>query len=141
MDADKIVVAATVGRLREVIDFVERKAERFGLAPKKKMGALIAVEEVFVNICSYAFPQGEGAVEVSSTVQADTWALEIADAGRPFDPLALPDPDITADIAKRKIGGLGVYFIRSLSDDVGYRWENGRNIVRLEFKRPPEDGC
>jgi anti-sigma regulatory factor (Ser/Thr protein kinase) len=61
--------------------------------------------------------------------------LEIADTGKPFDVLSLPEPDITLDIKDRQVGGLGIHFIRTLSDGVSYRRENGRNILRMVFKR------
>ncbi len=59
--------------------------------------------------------------------------IDIADGGRPFDVLSLPDPDTTSDILERQIGGLGVHFIRTLTDQVSYRRENGNNILHLVF--------
>ena len=64
--------------------------------------------------------------------------MEITDQGMPFDVLSLPDPDTTPDIMERKIGGLGVYFIRKLTDEVSYRREDGRNILRLLLRRPKD---
>ncbi len=65
----------------------------------------------------------------------DAMVLEISDSGSPFDVLSLADPDTTSDIMERHIGGLGIHFIRKLSDNVSYRRENGRNILRLVFRR------
>lgn len=129
--SEKMLCAATLEKLNELIEFVEESADRFGMDTKKKFGLLIAVEEAFVNICSYAYPDGEGDVEVSCVTEGDVFVFEIADSGGPFDVLSLPEPDTTLDIMDRQIGGLGVYFIRRLTDDVSYRRENGRNILRL----------
>ena len=121
--------------MSEVIEFVEDSADRFGLETKQKFGLLVAVEEAFVNICSYAYPAGEGRAEMCCEGEDDIFVLEIADWGDPFDVLSLPDPDTTLDIMDREIGGLGVYFIRRLTDDVSYRRENGRNILRMVLNR------
>jgi len=122
---------ATLENLSLVTDFIEECAERFGLETKKKFGLLVAAEEAFVNICSYAYPDGKGDAAFSCSTDGNDFVLEIMDYGKPFDVLSLPDPDITLDIMEREIGGLGVYFIRKLTDDVSYRRENGQNILRL----------
>lgn len=131
-------IAARVENLTEVNGFVEECAECTGLDAKKKFGVLLALEEAFVNICSYAYPDGGGDVEVSCASDDGAFVLEIADEGSPFDVLSLPDPDITPDIMEREVGGLGIYFIRTLSDSVSYSRDNGRNILRMIF-RPSRD--
>lgn len=116
-----------------VTDFVEECADRFGLEVRKKFEMLVVVEEAFVNICSYAYPGGEGEAEISCSVDGDAFVLEIADSGRAFNVLSLPDPDTTLDIMEREIGGLGVHFIRKFSDSASYRRENNCNILRMKF--------
>ena len=116
-------------------DYVEECADGWGLPPKKKFGLLVALEEAFVNVCGYAYPEGTGEVELSCEGDADSFVLEIADKGLAFDVLSLPDPDITLGIDDRPIGGLGVHLIRTLSDSVGYRRENDSNILRMVFRR------
>lgn len=76
-----------------------------------------------------------GDAEISCSVDGDAFVLEIKDSGNPFNVLILPDPDTTLDIAEREIGGLGVHLIRTLSDDVSYRRENGQIILRMIFMR------
>jgi anti-sigma regulatory factor (Ser/Thr protein kinase) len=133
--SEKISCAATLEKLTELTEFVEECADRFGLETKKKFGLLVAVEEAFVNICSYAYPDGRGVAEASCVTEGDAFVFEIADSGSPFDVLSIPDPDTTLDIMDREIGGLGVYFIRRLTDDVSYRREDGKNILRMVLKR------
>ncbi len=135
MVSDKIQCGATVENLHLVTGFVEACADRSALETKKKFGLLVAVEEAFVNICTYAYPGGEGEVELACGGDSDTFVLEIADNGSPFDVLSLPAPDTALDIMEREIGGLGVCLIRKLTDDASYRRENGRNILRLVLKR------
>lgn len=135
MKFDKILSAARIENLTEVTEFVEGCADRFGLDAQKKFGLLVALEEAFVNICNYAYPDGEGEIELSCGNDGDVFILEIADKGSPFDVLSIPDPDTTLDIKDRDIGGLGVHFIRRLSDNVSYRREKGQNILRMEFQK------
>jgi anti-sigma regulatory factor (Ser/Thr protein kinase) len=127
--------AAKVENLTGASEYVEECADGWGLSPKKKFGLLVALEEAFVNVCGYAYPEGGGEVELTCEGDADSFALEIADKGLPFDVLSLPDPDTTLGIDEREIGGLGVHLIRTLSDSVGYRRENGSNILRMVFTR------
>lgn len=127
--------AAVLDNLASAIEFVEECADRSDLHESKKYAPALVLEEAFVNICSYAYPDGAGDAEISCGGDGNVFVLEIADRGSPFDVLSLPDPDITLGIMEREIGGLGVHFIRKLSDSVSYRRENDRNILRMEFKR------
>lgn len=135
MKFNKIICAAQVEKLAEVTEFVEGCADRCGLDAQKKFGLLVAVEEAFVNICHYAYPDEAGEVVLSCGADGDAFVLEIADKGRPFDVLARPDPDTILDIIDRKIGGMGIHLLRKLSDSVSYRRENDQNILRLVFQR------
>lgn len=132
MTFDTLRCAAILDNLNQVIEFVEEAADRFELAPKKKFGLLVAVEEAFVNVCHYAYPYDtDGDVSIACGTDNESFVVEIADAGAPFDILSLPEPDTTSDIMDRQIGGLGVHFIRTLTDQVSYRREEGNNILRM----------
>jgi anti-sigma regulatory factor (Ser/Thr protein kinase) len=58
--------------------------------------------------------------------------VTVIDDGRPFDPLALPPPDLSLDIKDRPIGGLGIFLLRKLADEIHYEWRDGRNRLTLE---------
>lgn len=131
MKVTRMTCEARIGNLEEVINFVDGCADRIGLTGIKKNKALIAVEEAFVNVCHYAYPGATGEVELTCRGKNDAFEFEIADNGIPFNMLSLPDPDTTADIMERKIGGLGVYLIRKLIDDVSYRRKDGQNILMM----------
>lgn len=138
MPAEKLTVAAIVENLDRAIAFIEDRAELFGLETKKKFGLLIAVEEAFVNVCHYAYPESGGEVSLVCHTENTDFVVEIIDRGGAFDLLSLPAPDITAGIMDRQVGGLGVHFIRNLTDDVSYRREDGRNIVRMTMRKAAE---
>lgn len=131
MEPVRLIEVARIEKLDQVIGFAEEFADRCGLDEKRKFGLLVAVEEAFVNVCHYAYPAAEGEVELRCASQGEQLVVEIADAGIPFNVLTLPDPDTTTDLREREIGGLGVYFIRRLTDDVSYRREDGHNILSM----------
>lgn len=63
--------------------------------------------------------------------------VELSDAGPPFDVLSIDSPDLEAGLMERKVGGLGIHFIRTLSDEVSYQRLAGHNILRMQFARSP----
>ncbi len=93
----------------------------------------LAIEELFTNTCSYGWrDKGDHTVEL--TVSANPWAVvaEMVDNARHFNPFAEPaSPDLESGIDERPIGGLGLYLVRTLMDDVAYQRQNGRNRVTL----------
>ncbi len=133
-------VDASLDNLDRLIAFCEEEAAAAGMSPGMIGRLALAVEEAFVNICSYAYPQGGGFAELRSTATADGLEIEMADAGAPFDLLSLPDPDTSLSIDQRQAGGLGVHFIRHFSDRADYRREGGQNLLRMLFRYQPEKG-
>ena len=131
---------ARVDDLPAVTEFVSECAERFGLDGRARFGLLLALEEAFVNICRYAYAGGAGVAELSCESEADAFVLDIADWGKPFDVLSLPEPDITGDLMHRPVGGLGAHFIRRFSNGVTYRRDDGRNVLRMVFRSGAGDG-
>ena len=93
----------------------------------------LAVEEIFVNIAHYS---GSEDAEILCDFEYggdDRGVLEITfiDSGKPFDPLAKPDPDITLSAEERNIGGLGIFLTKKFMDSVEYEYKDGQNILTL----------
>ncbi len=126
------ILPATLDHLYEAMEFVIFFAEEQGFPPNRIMELELSLEEALVNIIRYAYPDGNGDMEISCIPGGqDQFVVEISDTGIPFDILSAGEPDVTADIEDRKIGGLGIYFIRRLMDDVTYVRKSGKNILRL----------
>jgi anti-sigma regulatory factor (Ser/Thr protein kinase) len=102
---------------------------------KKIQKIELAVEEALVNIFNYAYPDGPGEVEVNCRADHDHFLIEIVDSGIPFDMTSLPDPDLAANVDDREIGGLGIFLIKKMADEVKYGREAGRNILSLAIKK------
>lgn len=98
----------------------------------------LATEEAFVNICNYSYPEKTGEVEISCKLDDSHFIIEIIDSGIPFDITSLSVPDTSGDIDERRIGGLGVFFIKKMMDEVRYFRENERNILNLIVKKEKE---
>lgn len=110
-------------------------AAREGIAPERAAKLALALEEIFVNICRYAYPNVDGTVTFRCGIDGDDFVVEIVDHGQPFDPSAVPDPDLAADLDARPIGGLGWYLAHRLVDSLQYCRDDGRNIIRLALRR------
>lgn len=98
---------------------------------KLKSAILVAVEEVFVNIVHYAYPQTRGKVCVIIDT-ADDLQLQFIDQGIPFNPLAMADPDPSLPLKDRAVGGYGIYLVKQLMDEFSYIYSDGKNMVTLK---------
>jgi len=85
-----------------------------------------AVDEACTNIVKYAYSEQNGAIIVICEKQGNDFVVTIRDNGKPFDPSSVPLPDLDADLDKRKIGGLGIYFMKKLMDKVSYSFDTKR---------------
>ena len=130
---EKRTFAADVGKMNEVQDFVAGCIK--DVADDMTVTQIsLAVEEVFVNIASYAYQDSVGEAEVCVELKTDPSAVRItfADSGIPFDPLNAEEPDLTLSAEERPIGGLGIFLVKELMDDVDYKYEGGKNILTFE---------
>jgi len=116
------------------MDFVSSFAMGLGYDAGRIGEMELVLEEVFVNIIKYAYPGKEpGDVTITCSEDDGSLVLDVADAGVPFDLLAAADPDITAGVDERPVGGLGIYLIKKLADDVQYRRDGTWNRLTLAF--------
>ena len=131
---NELDIEATKENLPKVMEFVGRKLEAVDCPPKAGMQIDIAVEEIFTNIVNYAYAPGKGSakVRVDVTDHPVTVSITFIDNGKPYDPLAKEDPDITLSAEERQIGGLGIFMTKQVMDDVIYEYKDGRNILTLK---------
>ncbi|MFA4849044.1 MAG: ATP-binding protein [Methanoregula sp.] len=95
----------------------------------------LAVEEAITNVILHGYDQVKGKIVITCRVTHGLAEVQIEDTAQPFNPLSIPEPDITEDIEDRKIGGLGVFLIRQVMDDIIYRYEAGKNILVMVKKK------
>ncbi|MBQ6587395.1 MAG: ATP-binding protein [Butyrivibrio sp.] len=129
---EKLTVEATKENLLKVNEFVEANLEKIECPMKAMMQISVAVEEIYINIASYAYGDAIGQAEILlDTDTAGQVSITFMDSGTPYDPLAKEDPDITLSAEERGIGGLGIYMVKKSMDDVQYKHEDGKNILTL----------
>ena len=129
---DKKEVIAKIDNLPEVSGFIEEKLEEAGCSMKAQMQIGVAVEEIFVNIASYAYEGKEGSAEISFDINSEKKAeITFVDEGVPYDPLAKADPDVTLSADERQIGGLGIFMVKKTMDDMRYEYKDGKNRLTL----------
>ncbi len=130
----ELKLEAAVAHLDKVLAFIDEELGAAGCPMKTQMQIDVVVEEVFVNVASYAYAPGTGdaavAVELSNAPAGVT--ITVSDSGRPYNPLARQDPDITLPIEQREIGGLGVLMTKKLMDEVAYEYRDSQNILTLK---------
>jgi serine/threonine-protein kinase RsbW len=125
-------VPADPAQLRGLSEFLREFASAAALTPTQVGTLELAIEEIFLNIVMHGSEPGSAPrVEVSLNLDTDTVTMTVEDNGPPFDPLSLPPPDVTASLADRKVGGLGVFLVRTLMDTVSYARIEGRNQLRM----------
>ena len=114
-------VAAKAENLARVRQFVVQAAAGLG-APRRAVEDLeLAVDEAVSNIIMHGYGEGGGEVEVTVWREAGTLAVRLRDSAPLFDPTGAPEPDLSLPLEERPLGGLGIFLVRRLMDQVEYR--------------------
>lgn len=129
----EITLEAKVDNLNQVMGILDEELENADCSMKAQMAIDVAVEEIFVNIASYAYGDKTGNATIIIDVDAGSSKATITfiDEGTPYNPLEKPDPDVTLSAADREIGGLGIYIVKKSMDEVTYKHEDGKNILTI----------
>ena len=130
-------VEAQVADVARLIDWVETCSGRDGLAQDLTYVVMLAVEEAVMNVIGYAFADRPPPHSITVRLNIDPAKIvaEVTDNGREFNPTAMPEPDLTLPLERRRVGGLGIHLMRTMMDRLDYRRSDGRNILRLEKAR------
>jgi sigma-B regulation protein RsbU (phosphoserine phosphatase) len=133
-----LVVDATLEHLDEVIAFTQRSIAQTPLSRKSKNLISIAVEEIFVNVAMYAYAPARGPIEMFISPDEGV-TIMFRDGGMPYNPLERENPNIDMPAEERKIGGLGIFIVKDIMNEVVYRYENGNNVLTIHKKNDLED--
>lgn len=121
--------------LAEISEFVTREARQAGLNETAVFAVQMAVDEACTNIIEHAYGGGgRGAIDCTCLAVEEGFKVILADRGRPFDPKKVPEPDLTSPLKRRKEGGLGLYFMRKLMDEVQFGFDAQRGNVLTMVK-------
>ena len=120
------------GQALQILRAILKTPEVSSCNIKEIMTLRLACEEIVMNITSYAYPEdSEGFLDISIR-KTDRITIRFEDGGAPFNPLEQKKPDIGLSWKKRRIGGLGIFLLQRMMDDVHYALENNKNVLTIE---------
>lgn len=130
----EITVDAMIENMNTVTAFVDDFLNQIACPMKSRIQINIVIDEIFGNICHYAYKDSVGAVtvRVESGNTPKAVFLTFTDNGIPYNPLDTEDPDITSSSEERKIGGLGIYLVKKNMDEMKYEYVNQQNRLWME---------
>jgi serine/threonine-protein kinase RsbW len=120
------------GAMALVRGFVTDFATRNAMASEEQSRILIVLEELLTNVEKFGYRnRPAGSAEVVLELEGTRLKLEFTDDGDPFDPMQAPPPELDAPLEERGIGGLGIYLVRALADELHYSRVGERNVLQL----------
>lgn len=124
---------ASIDELDNVLSFIDNEIK--DIKDSKLLTKFnLVVEEVFVNIVSYAYDDTNtnNTVTISINDSDDKTIITFIDSGKHFNPLIKDDPDLSLDVDERPVGGLGIYLVKKMMDNVEYEYKDNKNILTIE---------
>ena len=126
---------ADINELKRVLFWIDDMCYNEKISKSAMNKLETSIEEIFANIAMYAYPETTGIVNIDFTLDAQKKELTLVfkDNGIPYNPLAKPDPDTTLPAEERQPGGLGIFMVKNMMDDVSYKNEDGQNILTIKM--------
>lgn len=133
ISTQQITVNSKTEHLTEIRNFVKATAETAGLNLSVIENIILAVDEACTNIIKHAYKSiPDGKIIINIEYDDSQFVIEIIDYGMSFNPQGIPDPDLKAYYKQHRVGGLGMYLMKRLMDEVDYNSIPGKyNQVRL----------
>ena len=131
---EKLTTNATVENLAAVTEFITSTLEEKDCSMKIIMQMELVIEEIFVNVASYAYRPNVGPVTICKEISESPQAVTITfiDSGVAYNPLEREDPDITLSAEERDIGGLGIFLVKKNVDEISYERKDNQNILKIK---------
>lgn len=130
----RLTVNADIQNLSKVLEFIVGELPKDSQNGKLQHDIELVCEEIFVNICNYAYGDKTGMAEIETDISEGKLTIIFRDNGIPFNPLTRQNPDISLPPEERNIGGLGIYLVKRLADEVSYRYDENINILTVVKK-------
>ena len=131
-DGKTLTVDAVEEAVDAVQDFIREKLTACGCDKKPMMQIRLAVEEIFVNIISYAYKPGKGMAEVYCDVDEDKIVtIRFSDSGKKFDPLSLDEIDTPSEVFIQQVGGFGIHIVKKVMNTVDYEYKDEKNVLTI----------
>jgi serine/threonine-protein kinase RsbW len=124
-----LTIPADINEIPKVSSELEALMKNHGFPDEDILDTQLAVEEAVTNIVMHGYGNTGGDVAILFRASLGIVEIQLEDRAIPFNPLTLPEPDLTSDVDDRKIGGLGIFLIRKVMNDIQYRFEDNKNIL------------
>ena len=131
----EVVIDSAIEKIPVISALLGEEMETFGFGSEVILDIQLAVEEAITNVINHGYKKPGGEIIVSSRISPERIEVQIMDTAPRFNPLSVPEPELDSTIEDRDIGGLGIFLIRQVMDEVSYRYEDGKNILSLTKKR------
>lgn len=130
-----IILTNDISEISKLNEFVEEIGNEFSLAPDVVFNVNLVLEEAIVNVINYAYPKEKHeSIYLSAQLHEGSIVFVLTDTGMQFDPTKAPEADITLSLEDRPIGGLGIFLIRQIMNEVSYERIDGKNVLTLSKK-------
>ena len=127
-----IVLTNDISEISKLNEFVEEIGNEFSLTPDVVFNVNLVLEEAIVNVINYAYPKEKHeSIYLSAQLHEGSIVFVLTDTGMQFDPTKAPEADITLSLEDRPIGGLGIFLIRQIMNEVSYERIDGKNVLTL----------
>lgn len=139
----ELKITASRENLAKVFDFMQTNLNTCNI-PKKIMRQIkLCIEEIYMNIVNYAYNPKIGEARMNLQINKNDKLIKIIikfeDEGIPYDPTKKPDPNTNLErVEDAPIGGLGIYLVKNIIDNIKYERKNNTNILIIEKNVEPE---
>lgn len=139
----RLIVPGEHARVEDLNTSLEAVLARHGIDAGVRGDVRLIVEELASNAIEYGGKDGvdvgQHELSVNIGITGDLLSLQFRDQGAPFDPLSTPAPDLDADILDRPIGGLGLYLIRQIAEEMHYQRVDDCNLLHVSLRITPSE--
>jgi serine/threonine-protein kinase RsbW len=113
--------------------FIDELSEIWEIPMAIAMSLNLVLEEAFTNVVNYAYDDKNlHTIEIDFEKEDNVLSIKIIDDGKAYDPTQNADPDVTLSAEERSIGGLGIFLIRKMMDEVAYERSGNKNILMMK---------
>lgn len=131
-----LAINTTRDELERISSSIEDLGQQDGWPDDLVFRVNLVLEELILNVIDYGADGGDPDIALQIESEGDSISIELTDSGRPFDPLTeAPEPDLTAPVGERRVGGLGVHLTKTLMDEVSYSREADRNRLSIVTRK------
>lgn len=129
-----LAVHGTVAGVRDAVEALQAWSGEVRLPDETRRKVLTTLDEILSNVVRHGSPDRPGSIEMTISAHDGLVRAEVADDGKPFNPLMAPPPDTSGPLESRTPGGLGIALVRALTDDVRYERRGDRNRLTLTWR-------